>query len=210
MRMISMVMVCTVLPLTASAQPGATPYYAQPPVIAPAPVEPKLRLELSLGAASPKGDWKEDMAVETSPSFGLQLGFTVAPNISLFGGFRYVRVQFDEDVVGETDDFELTHRELQLGLRYTSPMSPTSKFFLEGQLNRSTVAASFQGESESYSGVGLGARGGMIFMVDRNIGLGLALSYTSAGIDVNEDGEAGGEKFDDTWLGFDANLSFWF
>ncbi len=207
-----MVTVCTLaLPLTASAQPGVTPYYAQPPVVAPAPVEPKMRLELSLGAASPKGDWKEDNVVETSPSLGLQLGFTVAPNISLFGGFRYVRVQFDEEVVGDgADDLEVTHRELQLGVRFTSPMSPTSKFFIEGQLNRSTVSASFQGEGESYSGVGLGARGGMIFMVDRNIGLGVALSYTSAGIDVDEGSEGGGEKFDDTWLGFDANLSFWF
>lgn len=196
------------LPLTAAAQPGATPYYAQPPVVAPAAVEPKVRLELALGAMSPKGDWESELDAETSPLFGLQLGFTVAPNISLFGGFRYVRVQFDEEGdVAVPEDFELSHRELQLGLRFTSPMSPTSKLFVEGNLNSSQVKASYQGESESFSGVGVGVRGGVIFMLDRKIGLGVAVSYTSAGIDVDEEG---GEAFDDTWLGLDGNLNFWF
>jgi hypothetical protein len=208
MRMILVTTVCSLaVPLTAAAQPGATPYYAQPPVAAPVELEPKVRLEVSLGAASPKGDWKNELQADTSTAFGVQLGFAVAPNVSLFGGFRYVRVKLADDAeAGAPEGFELSHRELQLGLRYTSPMSPTSKFFIEGNINSSTVAASFEGESESYSGVGLGARGGLIFMLDRKIGLGFAVSYTSAGIDIEE----GGEAFDDTWLGFDGNLNFWF
>jgi hypothetical protein len=199
--------VCSLaLPLTAAAQPGMTPYYAQPPVAAPAPA-PKMHLELALGAASPKGDWKGEIDAETSPLFGLQLGFSVGPNISLFGGFRYVRVKFSEEAeVSIPESFELSHRELQLGLRFLSPMSPTSKLFVEANVNSSTVKASYEGDSESYSGVGVGVRGGMIFMLDRKIGLGVAVSYTSAGIDVDE----GGEAFDDTWLGLDANLNFWF
>ena len=209
MRMFLVTTACSLaLPLTAAAQPGATPYYAQPPVGAPVAVEPKVRLELALGAMSPKGDWKDELQADTSPLFGLQLGFTVAPNISLFGGFRYVRVKFDEsDGAAIPEEFELTHREMQLGLRFTSPMSPTSKLFVEGNVNSSTLRASFEGESESYSGIGLGVRGGVIFMLDRKIGLGAAVSYTSAGVDVDEES---GEAFDDTWIGLDANLNFWF
>lgn len=196
------------LPLTAAAQPGMTPYYAQPPVAAPAPVEPKVRLELALGAASPKGDWKSELDADTSPIFGLQLGFSVAPNISLFGGFRYIRVKFTEEAeVNIPEDFELSHQELQLGLRFTSPMSPTSKLFVEANLSSTSLDVSFDGGSESFSGVGVGVRGGAIFMLDRKVGLGVAASYTSAGIDVDEEGS---EAFDDTWLGLDANLNIWF
>jgi|MudIll2142460700_1097286.scaffolds.fasta_scaffold01225_4 hypothetical protein len=195
------------LPATAAAQPGMTPYYAQPPVAAPAAVEPKLRLELSLGAASPKGDWKDQLAADTSPVFGLQLGFTVAPNISLFGGLRYVSVKLQTNAIdgGVPADLELSHRELQLGLRFMSPLSPSAKFFIEGHVHSATVAASYQGQTDSESGVGLGARGGVVFMVDRKIGLGGAVSYSSADIQIDQT-----ESFDDTWLGVDGFLSFWF
>src|SRR5687767_6464406 len=85
------------LPLTAAAQPGNTPYYAAPPPepVVVAPAEPKINLELALIAAGPKGDWKE-LDAETSPGFGLQLGVTVSPGVSIFGGLRYVRVEYDE------------------------------------------------------------------------------------------------------------------
>jgi hypothetical protein len=172
------------------------------------PEEPKARLELSLGAASPKGDWKETIPAETSPAFGIQLGINVAPSVSVFGGFRYIRVRLEENTDGSfPEELQFTHRELQLGLRFTSPMSATSKFFLEGNVSSTTVAVDFQGDGESISGLGLGVRGGLIFMVDRKIGIGAALSYSSAGIDTENEG---GEAFDDSWVGFDANLSIGF
>lgn len=212
MRTIAVGMLLLALPVTAAAQPGMTPY-AQPPAPATGPAaqpEPKARLELSLGAASPKGDWETTVPAETSPSFGLQLGVNVASNISVFGGFRLVRVKFDERSAdaGIPEDFEMSHRELQLGLRFTSPMSATAKLFVEGNVNSSTLAYEYQGESDSISGVGLGVRGGLIFMIDRKIGIGAAVSYTSAGIEP--EGDERGETFDDTWLGFDGNLSIWF
>jgi len=196
------------LPATAAAQPGMTPYYAQPPMAAPVAVEPKLRLELSLGAASPKGDWKDQLAADTSPALGLQLGFTVAPNVSVFGGFRYVNVKFQDTAIdggAVPADLELSHRELQLGLRFMSPISPSAKFFVEGHVHSATIAASYQGQTDSESGLGLGGRGGVVFMVDRKIGLGAAVSYSSADIEIDQT-----ESFADTWLGFDGFLSFWF
>lgn len=195
------------LPAIAAAQPGMAPYYAQPPAPAPVAAEPKVHVELSVGAASPKGDWKDQLGADTSPILGLQLGFAIAPNVSLFGGLRYVDVRLQQDAIdgGVPEGLELSHRELQLGLRFMSPVSPTAKLFIEGHVHAARVAASYQGETESESGVGLGGRGGLVFMVDRKIGLGAAISYASAAIEVGE-----GETFDDTWLGFDGFVAIWF
>jgi len=191
------------LPVTAAAQPGATPYYAAPPQPAPALFEPKAHLEIGIIAASPKGDWEKQLDADTSPGFHLQLGYSVGQNVSLFGGLRYVRVNYNEEALG-TSELEISHRELQLGLRFMSPMSPTSKFFVEGNIHSATLAASLEGESESESGLGFGARLGMMFMVDTKIGLGVAVGYSSADITAGED------KFDDSWLTGDASLSFFF
>lgn len=190
------------LPVTAAAQPGATPYYAQPPEPAPALFEPKAHLEIGLIAGTPKGDW-EQLDSETSPGFHLQLGYTIGQNISLFGGLRYMRVEYNEQTLGTTD-LELSHRELQLGLRYMSPISPSAKFFLEGNIHSATLTASTQGESEQESGMGLGVRAGLVFMVDTKIGLGVAVGYSSADITAGED------EFEDAWLTGDASLSFFF
>lgn len=207
MRKIAVTMLLAALPTMAAAQPGMTPYYAQPPVAAPEP-ESKARLELSLGMASPKGDWKEAIPAEQSPAFGIQLGVAVAPNLSIFGGYRHVSVRLDEDTIdgGIPEDFELTHHELQLGLRFTTAISPSAKFFLEGNISSTRLTADFQGDSDSISGLGAGVRGGVIFMADRKIGLGVAASFSRARL--SEDSES--DEFDDAWTGLDANLNIFF
>ena len=208
MRKIAVAMLLA-LPTMAAAQPGMTPYYAQPPVAAPEP-EPKARLELSLGMASPKGDWKDVIPADQSPAFGVQLGISLSRNMSIFGGYRHVSVRMDQDAIdgGIPEDFDLTHRELQLGIRMTSPISPGAKLFIEGNINSTRLTADFEGDSESISGVGAGVRGGVLFMADRKIGLGVAASYSNAGLE--EDGGEGGEAFDDAWLGFDASINIFF
>jgi len=191
------------LPVTAAAQPGN--YYAQPPppAAAPALFEPKAHLEIGIIAGTPKGDWKE-LQSETSPGFHLQLGYTIGQNISLFGGLRYMRVEYDEQALG-VSDLELSHRELQLGLRFMSPISPSAKFFVEGNLHSATLTASVEGDSQQESGMGLGARAGLVFMVDTKIGLGFAVGYSSADVSFDE-----GDEFEDAWLTGDASLSFFF
>lgn len=202
-------LVLVALPLTAAAQPGAAPYYAAPPPqpVVVQPAEPKVRLEIGLLAASPKGDW-DQIEADTSPGFGVQLGFRVSPGVDLFGGLRYVRVDYDEEALGLPSDsgLEISHRELQVGVRFTTALSPGAKGFFEGNIHSATLAASFEGESESESGLGIGVRGGVIFMADRTIGIGVAAGYTSA--DITADGEA--EEFEDAWLTGDAFVSFWF
>lgn len=208
MRKIAVAMLLA-LPTMAAAQPGMTPYYAQPPVAAPEP-EPKARLELSLGMASPKGDWKEAIPAEQSPAFGIQLGVAVAPNISIFGGYRHVSVRLDEQAIdgGIPDNFELTHHELQLGVRAATAISPGAKLFIEGNISSTRLTADFDGDSDSISGIGAGVRGGVLFMVDRKIGLGVAASYSRAGL--SDDSDGGEEEFDDAWTGLDANLNIYF
>ncbi len=180
-----------------------TPYYAQPPQSAPAAYEPKTRLDIGLVAASPKGDW-DQVQVETSPGFHLALGFAVGPSVSLFAGLRYIKVKPAEND-SSFDGIDISHRELQLGLRFTSPMSPTAKFFLEGNVHAATISVDADGgEGESESGMGLGVRAGMMFMVDSRIGLGGAIAYSSAGINPDE------TDFEDAWLSGDAFVSFGF
>jgi hypothetical protein len=198
------------LPLTAAAQPGASPYYATPPPAQPvavAPAEPKVRLEVGLIAASPRGDW-EQLEAESSPGFGLSLGFRVSRGVELFGGLRYVRVEYDEEALGLTDfDIEISHRELQLGVRFTTDISPGAKAFVEGNLHSATLTASVEGDSNSESGLGVGARGGLIFMADQKIGIGVAVGYSSA--EITADAESS-EEFEDAWVTGDAFVTFWF
>jgi opacity protein-like surface antigen len=204
-----LVVALVALPALAAAQPGN--YYAQPPPPQPVPSapevqpEPKAHLELAILASSPRGDWKKQLGGETSPGLQLRLGFAVAPNISVFGGVRYVRVNYDEAVLGSSD-LRLSQRELQLGMRFTTPVSPTARLFVEGDVHSATLTASVEGDSESESGVGLGVRAGVMFMLDRKIGLGFAIGYSSADIELN-DGE---DEFEDEWLSGDVGLTFLF
>jgi opacity protein-like surface antigen len=194
------------LPALAAAQPGN--YDAQPPQPTPPEVlpEPKAHLDLAIIAASPRGDWKDQLDADTSPGFQLRIGVVVAPNISVFGGARYLRVNYNEDTLG-TSDLRLSQRELQLGLRFMSPVSPTAKLFVEGDVHSATLTASAPGDSESESGVGLGVRAGVLVMLDRKIGLGLAVGYSSADIELDTDS---GDQFEDSWLSGDVGLNFFF
>src|SRR5688500_5773466 len=112
MRTAGVVLGLLALPLVAAAQPGM--YAAPPPTTAPPPAPvatgPKAHLEIGLIAASPEGEDWESTGADTSPGFHLQLGVSIAPNISLFGGLRYVRVQFDDEASGGIpESFELSH-----------------------------------------------------------------------------------------------------
>jgi outer membrane protein assembly factor BamA len=199
--------VLVVLPATALAQPGATPNYAAPPpaAVAPAPPTPKVRLEVSLLAASPKGDMEQQLDADTSGGIGVQVGFLIAPNLDLFAGYRYINVELKDDSA-LPEDFELSHRELQVGLRYTSPIAPSANLFFEGNIHSAKVAVDFQDTSDSVSGMGFGGRAGLIFMADSKIGLGVAGSYSSSSIST--DGE--GEDLEDAWLSGDVFVSAWF
>jgi hypothetical protein len=193
------------LPAIALAQPGMTPYYAQPPPAAVVqPAQPKVRVEVSVLAGSPKGDWEEmDTGAATSGGLGIQVGFLIAPNMDLFAGYRAIDVQF-EDESAFPEDFELRHRELQVGLRYTSPVAPAAKLFIEGNVHSAKLEASVQGESQTMSGMGAGGRVGLIFMADSKIGIGVAGSYSSSSISSD------GQDIDDAWLAGDLFVSAWF
>lgn len=194
------------VPALAAAQPGN--YYAQPPQPVSQPAvepEPRVHLDLAILAAAPRGDWKEQLAGETSPGFQLRVGTVVAPNISVFGGVRYVRVNYDEARLA-TSDLRLSHRELQLGVRVIQPIAPAAKLFFEGDVHSATMTASFDGGSESESGVGLGARTGLMLLIDRKIALSFAVGFSTADIDLGGDGE----DFQDAWLTGDAGVTFLF
>ena len=188
------------LPATAVAQPGVpAPHYAQPP--APEVVEPKGRLEIGVIAGFPRGTW-ELLNPDTSPGFHLQLGYEIAQNVGVFGGLRYMRVNYDSATLGA--DANLSHRDVQLGVRFTTPMGPTAKLFVEGNLQLATLGVRVNGSSASESGFGLGGRAGMLFTVAPKAALGIAVGYSSATI------TADGDEFDDEWVTADGSFSFFF
>lgn len=134
-----------------------------------------MRFEGGLIIGLPQGDFE---GADTSIGIGLIFGATVAPNISVFGGLRYIKVS----IADAPEGFDLAYYDLVAGARYTAPMSPTMKVFGEAYLAYATVSASAGGESASESGIGFGARGGAIFMMSPSFGIGGGLGYSTASI----------------------------
>lgn len=185
------------LPLVAAAQPPPPP--PPPPGggggMAGAPSdEPKMRFDVGLIIGLPQEDLDE---ADTSPGINLQFGYTVVPNVSILVGLRYFQVQAEGlDEAG----IDLSNYDFDIGARYAFPISPTAKAFGEAMLIYSTVAIDAMGMSDSESDIGFGARGGVVFNVSGKIGVGGALSYTTA--EINDATAA--------WLGIEGFASFGF
>ncbi len=137
--------------------------------------EPKMRFEGGIIIGLPQGDLSE---ADTSIGIGLVFGATVAPNISVFGGLRYIKIS----VADAPSGVDLAYYDLLAGARYTSPVSPTMKVFGEAHLSYATVSVSADGQSASESGIGFGARGGAIFMMGPSFGIGGGVGYSTASI----------------------------
>ncbi len=185
------------LPLVAAAQPPPPP---PPPPSGggggggyEAVSEPKMRFDVGLVAGLAQGDFEN---VNTSPGINLSFGYTVANNISVFAGLRYISIQIE----GGNNGSDLSQADFLVGGRYAVPVSPTAKVFGEGMLLYSTLSA----DSNSESGIGFGARGGGVFNVSGNIGIGGAISFTTSSIDVGE------ISVDAAWLALEAFASFGF
>jgi opacity protein-like surface antigen len=184
------------LPLTAAAQPPPPP----PPTGGGMPgatsTEPLMRFDAGLIIGLPQQDLD---AANTSPGINLQFGYTVAPNISVLAGLRYFSVQFDN-----SNGIDFSNYDFDAGARYSLPLSPTLQGFGEAMLIYSTVSVSANGDSQSWSGIGFGARGGVMTKVSGNISVGGALSFTTASIKImDNDGDAG-------WIGLEGFASFGF
>lgn len=183
-------------PLTAVAQPPPPP---PPPgaYAAPAP-EPKMRVDVGLSLNIAGGDFEN---VDTSPGLNAALGVTVAPRVSVFGGLRVIAVQPD----GDSGDGDITQFDVSAGARYAAPISPTAKIFGEGFLSFTTLSFdTVDGGSDSESGLGFGVRVGALFAVSGNIGVGGAISYTTASIDFDI------VDVDAAWTSLDGFVSFGF
>lgn len=183
-------------PLLAAAQPPPPPPPAGGATGYETP-EPKMRLDVGLIAGMPQGDFE---GVSTSPGINIDFGYTVANNISVFGGIRYFAVQLE----GGNDGVEYGSYDFHVGGRYSVPVSPTAKVFGEGYLQFATLSVEANGFEASESGIGFGARGGGVFNVSGNIGIGGALSFSTASIDL------GDASADAAWLGIEGFVSFGF
>lgn len=194
---------CVCVPVAAAAQ-SAPPPPPPPGGAAPVgPAEPKLHLEVgALAGSEQSGDLQ---GIDTSPGIHARLGYTVAPRFSILGGFRYIFVQVSDDSVEDP-----AYYDLSVGGRYTAPVSPTAKVFAELHLGYATVTFTDAGSGQSLdaSGLQFGARAGGYFMVGPKIGLGGALSYTSATVELETMGFS--VDIDTSWAGIDGFVAFLF
>jgi hypothetical protein len=156
-----------------------------------------MRFDVGLIAGLPQGDFDEFDA-DTSPGLNLQFGYNVNANVGILLGLRYFQVQSE---LLDDAGVDLANYDLDIGGRYSFPISPTAKAFVDAMLIYSTVAVDGDGvDSNSESGIGFGGRAGAMFAVSGNISVGGALSFTTADI---EDATA-------AWLGLEGFVSFGF
>jgi Outer membrane protein beta-barrel domain len=186
------------LPVLAAAQPPPPPPPGGGGYAAAEPTEPKLRFDVGLIAGLPQQDLDE---ANTSPGINLNFGYGFTPNLGLSVGVRYFQVQVDG---ADEQGIDIGNYDFDIGVRYTTPISPTAKVFGEGMLIYSTLEFKGGGTTVDGSGIGFMARGGVLFRMSGNIWLGGALSYSTASIDLDgTDGDAG-------WLGLEGLVSFGF
>jgi hypothetical protein len=157
--------------------------------------EPKMRLDVALIAGLGQEDLDE---ADTSPGVMVQFGYTVMPHVSIGVGIRYFAVQ------GGPEGIDLSNYDADITARYTADVSPTLKAFGEAMLIYSTFEASAMGQSVDGSGVGFGARGGVMFPIGGgSTNIGGAVSYSQASVSGDLDGDVG-------WLGLEGFVSFGF
>lgn len=202
MRQLAFVMLASlVLAGTAAAQEPAPPESAPPVVEEPVP---KMRIDVGLIAGVPQGAFAGEVNVDgntidvdagMSPGIHVQFGYRMTPALGLVVGLRYISVQ-SENL--SDDGIDLASYDLELGGRYTHPVSPAANVFAEALLTRSTVDVSVGGGSMSYTDVGFGARAGVAYRASTKLDVGGSLGYTTAEI----------EGYTAAWLGIEGFVSF--
>lgn len=160
-----------------------------------------MRFDVGLIAGLPQDDIEE--GTNTSPGVNLQFGYNFTPNVGLLVGARYFQVQV-EDAAG----VDVGYFDLDLGGRYTFPVSPTAKVFGEAMLQFASVKIEGDGGSVDGTGIGFGLRGGAMFAVSGNISLGAGVSYSTASVEFDEMGFTG--EIDAGWIGLEGFASFGF
>jgi hypothetical protein len=178
---------------------------AQAPVAPPAEEpEPRMRLDAGLIAGVPQGDFAGEVSVDgntvdieaaTSPGIHLQFGYRMTDTLGLLVGLRYISVQSDNL---SDSGIDLASYDVELGGRFSRPISPMASFFGEAMLIRSTVDFSVGGNSMSYSDIGFGARAGLTYRASHTIDVGGSLGYSTAQI----------KGYTAAWLGLEGFVSF--
>jgi len=160
-----------------------------------------MRFDVGLIAGLPQQDLSDQTDANTSPGIHLAFGYTVANNISIHALVRFFAVQSDSaDAAG----VDVSYYDFGAGGRYSFPISPTAKAFVEANLYYGTLSVSGDGGSDSASGIGFGARGGAQFNVSGRIAIGGAVSFSTANV------ENMGADADIGWLGIEGFASFGF
>lgn len=129
----------------------------------------------------------------------------------MFGGFRYINVS-TEGKFGFSR-YEIRHYEVPVGARYSIPVLPGIKVFGEAHLSWAMFTIGhpeFGGDPVSPSGTGAGVRAGFAALVADLLGLGVAIGYSYAAIEVRSSNlgmSFGGDdrKLGDAWLTIDVS-----
>ena len=192
---------------SAFGQPSQVPEPCEPE-----PYEAKWRLEGGLVVGMPLGDLDEE---NTSSGYGFSVARTVASRVSLFGAYRFIRIETNSMAGGER--YQLRHYDVQLGVRYTIPATRNLHLFAEAHVDFAVFSighpeyAGGLNGALSAGGFGFGMRAGALAVVRETVGIGAAIGNSWAMIDPVEDlGRFGDPSFWDAWLTFEtfAHVTF--
>ena len=135
-------------------------------------------VHLGFGVAMALAQNDIESGTEPSPAATLTFGYDVLPRLRLGAELRYIMVSIE----GAPAGFDVSYYDVGFSARGQVPISGGTSLFGEGRVLRGTLGASYQGQSASRSGMGLGARAGVEFALSSRLTLATSASYTTASI----------------------------
>jgi len=138
------------------------PVVPAPPMMRPIP---GVSVEGDLYAAIPGDDIAD--AVDTSGGIRGAVRYSLTPNISVHGAFRFIVV----NVKDVADNVDVTYFDVGLGARYTLPLNPLVSLYGEAELLASQVRVSAGPFSDTDHDPGFATRIGGLFAIAPRIDL---------------------------------------
>ncbi len=183
--------------ISASAYAQANP--VGPVVPAPQMMRhiPGFSIEGDLYAAVPGDDIADE--VETSGGIRGAIRYSLTPNLSVHGAFRFIVV----NVKDLPDNVDVTYFDVGLGGRYTIPLNPLVSVYGEAELLASQVRVAVSGFSNTDHDPGFATRIGGLFKVAPRIDICGFLGVTKnfAGSDPDDQ--------DSRWIDIGAGALFY-
>lgn len=172
-------------------------------------------VEVRGGGAMPTGDWNEEEAIDNGVGFGANIQVSVAPMLSIYGGWERYAFPLDteEDPDFEGVEADATDSGFRLGGQITVPLSGlagASPFVFGGLTYGKMEVEASDGSSsisfESDGAVGFEVGGGVAISVAPMLSLTPAVRYRSHSAEFDAFQDLGGEETTVSYVSLDVGL----